>query len=74
MDLTECSCYFFGWSGTESSSPEATIWPTVPVPNGDDDDDDDECGSIGGMLGRETEVLGENLTQRRSVHHKFYIT
>jgi hypothetical protein len=29
--------------------------------------DDDECGGIGWMLGRETEVLGENLPQCRFV-------
>jgi hypothetical protein len=36
----------------------------VPAP-GDYDD-----GEIGGTIGRETEVLGENLPQYRFVHHK----
>jgi hypothetical protein len=36
---------------------------------------DDDCGEIGGMkIGRGTEVLGENLPQRRLfVHHKSYM-
>jgi hypothetical protein len=37
--------------------------------------DDDECGADGGMrIGRETEVLGEILSQCHFVHHKFYVT
>jgi hypothetical protein len=35
---------------------------------------DDECGAIGGMLGRGTEVLGENLPQCSFVHIKSYMT
>jgi hypothetical protein len=43
----------------------ATNRPIVPAP-GDYDD-----GEIGGMMvGRETEVRGENLPQCRFVHHK----
>jgi hypothetical protein len=43
----------------------ATNRPIVPAP-GDYDD-----GEIGGMMmGRGTEVLGENLPQCRFVHHK----
>jgi hypothetical protein len=38
--------------------------PIVPVP-GDYND-----GEICGMIGRETEVLGENMPQNRFVHHK----
>jgi hypothetical protein len=35
----------------------------------------DDCGEIGGMkIGRATEVLGENLSQRYIVHHKSHIT
>jgi hypothetical protein len=45
----------------------ATEWPIVPAP-GDYDD-----GEFGGMkIGRETEVLGENLPQGHIVHHKSY--
>jgi hypothetical protein len=47
---------FWGWSGTKQTITEPTKWPTVQVP-----DDDDECGTIGEMLGRGTEVLEENL-------------
>jgi hypothetical protein len=33
--------------------------------------DEDDCGAIGGMkIGKETEVLGENLLQCHFVHHK----
>jgi hypothetical protein len=36
--------------------------------------DNDECGAVGGMIGQETEVLGENLPQCRFVHHKCDMT
>jgi hypothetical protein len=42
----------------------ATNRPTVPAP-GDYDD-----GEIGGIIGKETEVLGENLPQCRVFHYK----
>jgi hypothetical protein len=45
----------------------ATNRPIVPYP-GDYDD-----GEIGGMIGRETEVLGENLPQCRFVHNKSHM-
>jgi hypothetical protein len=36
---------------------------------------DGDCGEISGMkIDRGTEVLGENLTQRHFVHHKFHMT
>jgi hypothetical protein len=41
--------------------------PIVPAP-GDYDD-----GEIGGMIGRGTEILGENLPQCRFVHHKTHM-
>jgi hypothetical protein len=45
----------------------ATNRPVVPA-SGDYDD-----GEIGGMIGRGTEVLGENLPQCRFVHHKSHM-
>jgi hypothetical protein len=37
--------------------------------------DDDECGAVGGMrIGRETEVLGENVLRWHYVHHKSHMT
>jgi hypothetical protein len=42
----------------------ATSRPIVLAP-GDYDD-----GEFGGMIGRETEIRGENLPQCRFVHHK----
>jgi hypothetical protein len=45
----------------------ATNRPIVPAPCDYDD------GEIGGMIGRETEVLGENLPQCRFVHHKPHV-
>jgi hypothetical protein len=42
----------------------ATNRPIVPAPG------DYDNGEIGGMIGRETEVFGENLPQCRFVHHK----
>jgi hypothetical protein len=37
--------------------------------------DGGDCGAIGGMkIGRDTEVVGENLPQRHFVHHKPHMT
>jgi hypothetical protein len=47
----------------ESNWVHSALRP-LPAP-GDYDD-----GEIGGMIGKETEVLGENLAQCRFVHHK----
>jgi hypothetical protein len=36
--------------------------------------DDDECGTVGGMVGRGSQILGENLPQFHFVHHKIHMT
>jgi hypothetical protein len=36
--------------------------------------DDDKWWEIDGMIGKETEVLGESLPQCRFVHHKSHMT
>jgi hypothetical protein len=36
-------------------------------------DDGDECGTVGGILAGETEVLGENLPQFNFVYHKSHM-
>jgi hypothetical protein len=49
----------------------ATYWSNIPAL---DDDDDDDCGIIDEMaLTGETEVLVENLSNRRLVHHTLLI-
>jgi hypothetical protein len=36
---------------------------------------DDKCGAVSGMrIGRETEILGENLPQYHFVHYKSHMT
>jgi hypothetical protein len=60
-----------GWSGTESTITETTTdllyqpWMMM---------DGDGCGIVGGMIGRETEVLGENLPQCSFEHCKSHMT
>jgi hypothetical protein len=39
-----CTFLFLWWSGTKSTSVEATYWPIVPAMN-----DSDDCGAISGM-------------------------
>jgi hypothetical protein len=53
-----------GWVQLGPLGTVTTNWPIVPAP-GDYDD-----GEIGGIIGGETEVLGENLPQCRFVHYK----
>jgi hypothetical protein len=58
---------FLRCGGTESSYVRRPLIGLLYQPRIIDDD----CGAIGGMrIGRETEVLGENLSQRHFVHHK----
>jgi hypothetical protein len=59
------------WGGVQLGplGTSATNWPVVPVP------DDYEDGEFGGMMiGWETEVLGENLSQCHFVRHKYHMT
>jgi hypothetical protein len=44
----------------------ATSKAIVPAPG-------DYDGEVGGIIGRGTEVLQENLPQRRFVHHKLHM-
>jgi hypothetical protein len=53
-----------GWSPIWSTRHCGHQWPIVPA-SGDYDD-----GEIARVIGRGTEVLGENLPQFRCVHHK----
>jgi hypothetical protein len=55
-----------GWSPIGSTRHFGHQWPIVPAPG-------DYDGEIGGMIGRETEVPGENRPQCRFVHHKSYM-
>jgi hypothetical protein len=52
------------WSPIGSTRHCGHQWPIVPASDVYDDRE------IGGMIGRGTEVLGENLPQCRFVHHK----
>jgi hypothetical protein len=65
------STLFFLWGGTKSLGTAATsglVYKPQMIDEGD-------CGAIGGMkIGRGTEVLGENLPQGHSVHHKSHMT
>jgi hypothetical protein len=59
--------YSRGWIPIGSTWHCGHQWPIVPAPG------DYDHGEIGGMIGRETQVLGENLLQYRFVHHKSYM-
>jgi hypothetical protein len=64
--------YFFnwysgGWSPIGSTQHCGHQWPIAPAP-GDYDD-----GEIVGIIGRGTEVLGENLPQCLFVNHKHHM-
>jgi hypothetical protein len=60
----------FSWGGVRLNplDKSTTNWPIVPGP-------DDEYGAFDGMrIAWETEVLGENLPQHHSAHHKSHMT
>jgi hypothetical protein len=69
-----CSGSFFlvSWGGVKLSplGTSATNWPTVPVP----DDRRWLVQSVEWELAGETEILGENLPQCQSNHHKSHMT
>jgi hypothetical protein len=65
--LINLNLYSGKWSPIGSTRHCGYQWPIVPAPSDYDD------GEIGGMIGKETEVLGENLPQCRFVHHKLHM-
>jgi hypothetical protein len=57
-------------SSTPWTSDQLVARPLLTAPS---DCDDEEFGGMKRFLAEETEVLGENLSRRHSVHHKSHL-
>jgi hypothetical protein len=69
--LASVFIYLWSWSGTNSTITVAIYWPTVSAL---DDRWWLESNYWNESVAGETQVLGENLTQCRSVHHRSHMT